>query len=135
MSPPPTIYTPPSELDGTLAGIIVTAVVASLALVMLIGMVYWADSHPDTRKPKALRSEEAQRPLQTAHPPSVTLSPEQPGSTPPPASAGDETYLAVGNGGHGAGLFGALRLIAYLTIGYMVARGIAKAGSRHNYDG
>ncbi len=28
----------------------------------------------------------------------------------------------------------ALRYITYLTIGYMVARGLAKSGSRDNYD-
>jgi hypothetical protein len=48
------------------------------------------------------------------------------------------TALVVGNGGSGPDPFGAsdaLRLITYLTIGYMVARGLAKSGSRDNYDG
>jgi predicted lipid-binding transport protein (Tim44 family) len=74
MSPPPTIYTPPSELDGTVAGMVITAVVASLALVMLIGMVYWANSHPDFRVPRAQRPAQARRPVQAAHPPSVASS-------------------------------------------------------------
>ncbi|MBT0773184.1 hypothetical protein KIH74_29845 [Kineosporia sp. J2-2] len=39
------------------------------------------------------------------------------GQTPDPFSAND-----------------ALRYITYLTIGYMVARGLAKSGSRDNYD-
>ena len=52
------------------------------------------------------------------------------------------TALVVGssdtaNGGHTPDPFGAkdaLRYITYLTIGYMVARGLAKSGSRDNYD-
>ncbi len=39
------------------------------------------------------------------------------GQTPDPFSAND-----------------ALRYITYLTIGYMLARGLAKSGSRDNYD-
>ncbi len=47
------------------------------------------------------------------------------------------TALVVGDEGTGGDAFGAptaLRLITYLTIGYMVARGLAKAGSRDFYD-
>jgi hypothetical protein len=47
------------------------------------------------------------------------------------------TALVVGNGGSGPDPFGAseaLRLITFLTIGYMVARGLAKSGSRDHYD-
>ena len=52
------------------------------------------------------------------------------------------TALVVGstdlpNGGQTADPFGAdeaLRYITYLTIGYMIARGLAKSGSRDNYD-
>jgi hypothetical protein len=50
------------------------------------------------------------------------------------------TALVVGNddsGGQSADPFSAndaLRYITYLTIGYMVARGLAKSGSRENYD-
>ena len=52
------------------------------------------------------------------------------------------TALVVGssdtaNGGQTVDPFGAdeaLRYITYLTIGYMVARGLAKSGSRDNYD-
>jgi hypothetical protein len=50
------------------------------------------------------------------------------------------TAAIVGNGdagGQSADPFSAndaLRYITYLTIGYMVARGLAKAGSRDNYD-
>jgi hypothetical protein len=50
------------------------------------------------------------------------------------------TALVVGNadaGGQAEDPFSAndaLRYITYLTIGYMVARGLAKAGSRDNYD-
>jgi hypothetical protein len=41
------------------------------------------------------------------------------------------------NGGTGVDPFSALdalRFITYLTIGYMIARGLAKAGSRDAYD-
>jgi len=48
------------------------------------------------------------------------------------------TALVVGNGdGGGEDPFGAseaLRYITYLTIGYMIARGLAKSGSRDFYD-
>jgi hypothetical protein len=48
------------------------------------------------------------------------------------------TAFVVGNGeGGGGDPFGAseaLRYITYLTIGYMVARGLAKSGSRDFYD-
>jgi len=52
------------------------------------------------------------------------------------------TALVVGssdtaNGGHTPDPFSAqdaLRYITYLTIGYMIARGLAKSGSRDNYD-
>jgi hypothetical protein len=50
------------------------------------------------------------------------------------------TALVVGNGDVGGqsedpfSANDALRYITYLTIGYMVARGLAKAGSRDNYD-
>jgi hypothetical protein len=87
MSPPPTIYTTPSELDGTVAGMIITAVVAVITLAILIGLVYWADSHPTARTPKAQRPEKAHRPVQTADPRSVGPSPEKPGSAPPRESA------------------------------------------------
>jgi hypothetical protein len=47
-------------------------------------------------------------------------------------------YLYDGNGnGNGGDPFGAttaMRYIVYLTIGYLVARGLAKAGSREAYD-
>jgi hypothetical protein len=47
------------------------------------------------------------------------------------------TAFVVGNGDGGGDPFGAseaLRYITYLTIGYMVARGLAKSGSRDFYD-
>jgi hypothetical protein len=46
------------------------------------------------------------------------------------------TSMVVGDDGHGDsfGGYDAMRLITYLTIGYMIARGIAKAGSRDYYD-
>jgi hypothetical protein len=47
------------------------------------------------------------------------------------------TAYAVGDDNGGTDPFGALdaiRYITYLTIGYMVARGLAKSGSRDNYD-
>jgi hypothetical protein len=46
------------------------------------------------------------------------------------------TALVVGKDGSGADPFSALdaiRYISYLTIGYMIARGLAKAGSREDY--
>ncbi len=48
------------------------------------------------------------------------------------------TALVIGDDGNGGpdpvSAQDALRLITYLTIGYMIARGIAKAGSRDYYD-
>ncbi|MGY1843937.1 MULTISPECIES: hypothetical protein [unclassified Modestobacter] len=48
------------------------------------------------------------------------------------------TALVVGDGEDGGGdPFGAseaIRYITFLTIGYMVARGLAKSGSRDFYD-
>jgi hypothetical protein len=48
------------------------------------------------------------------------------------------TAMVVGDDGNGGGdpvsAQDALRFITYLTIGYMVARGIAKSGSRDYYD-
>jgi hypothetical protein len=87
MSPPPTIYTPQSELDGTVAGMIITAVVAALALALLIGLVYWANKHPEVRKPNARQPESAHRPVQSAEPRGAVPGPVTPGSPPPRASA------------------------------------------------
>jgi len=48
------------------------------------------------------------------------------------------TAIVVGDEGEGAGdpvgAGDALRYITFLTIGYMIARGLAKAGSRETYD-
>jgi hypothetical protein len=46
------------------------------------------------------------------------------------------TSMVVGDEGHGDsfGGYDAMRLITFVTIGYMIARGIAKAGSRDYYD-
>lgn len=50
------------------------------------------------------------------------------------------TALIVGNGDAGGGsedpfsANDALRYITYLTIGYMIARGLAKSGSRDHHD-
>lgn len=50
---------------------------------------------------------------------------------------GDGGSITDGGDGDGADPFGAseaLRYITYLTIGYMVSRGLAKSGSRDFYD-
>jgi hypothetical protein len=47
--PPPEVRTSHAELLGTTTGIILTAVVAILGLAALIGAVFWADAHPDTK--------------------------------------------------------------------------------------
>jgi hypothetical protein len=47
--PPPALRTSNVEFLGTTAGIVLVAVVAVLGLAIFIGMVYWADSHPDPR--------------------------------------------------------------------------------------
>jgi hypothetical protein len=48
------------------------------------------------------------------------------------------TALAVGQGDNGGpdpfSALDAIRYISYLTIGYMIARGLAKSGSRDPYD-
>jgi hypothetical protein len=53
MSQPPTINTTPAELNGTITGMIITAIVAAVSLVVLIGLVYWANKHPDVKQPSA----------------------------------------------------------------------------------
>ncbi len=49
------------------------------------------------------------------------------------------TALVVGGDDKGSpdpfGAAEALRYITWLTIGYMIARGLAKSGSHENYDG
>lgn len=49
MYPPPALYTSEVEYLGSTVGIVVIAVVALLGLAIFIGLVYWADSHPDPR--------------------------------------------------------------------------------------
>ena len=47
------------------------------------------------------------------------------------------TALVVGKDGSGADPFSALdaiRYISYPTIGYMIARGLAKSGNREDYS-
>jgi hypothetical protein len=51
MTLPPTISTSQAGMDGTTSGMIITAIVSLLALLVLIGMVYRASSHPDVRPP------------------------------------------------------------------------------------
>jgi hypothetical protein len=72
MSPPPTIYTPPSELDRTIAGIVIT-------------------SHPAIRTHRAPERPETQRPMPAAEPRSAVAGPGKPGSAPPRPSAPDDT--------------------------------------------
>ena len=43
-------------------------------------------------------------------------------------------YDGDGTNGDPFGATTAMRYVVYLTIGYMVARGIAKSGSRERYD-
>jgi hypothetical protein len=52
MTPTPTMYTSPTQLDGTITGMIVTVIIATLGLVILIGVVFWAANHPDIKPPK-----------------------------------------------------------------------------------
>jgi hypothetical protein len=47
--PPPALRTSQLEFLGGTAGIILVAVVAVLGLAIFIGLVYWADSHPEPR--------------------------------------------------------------------------------------
>ena len=41
-TPTSTMYTPPTQLDGTLTGIISIVIVAVLAIATLIALVFWA---------------------------------------------------------------------------------------------
>lgn len=75
MTPTPAITTPPSEVDGTVAGIFI---VATLGLVILLGMVFWANRHPEVRKPKAQRPGKAHRPVWTADPRNAVPDPGKP---------------------------------------------------------
>jgi len=47
-TPTPTMYTPPTQLDGTITGIILTVIVAILALAALIALVFWAAKQKPT---------------------------------------------------------------------------------------
>jgi hypothetical protein len=81
MTPTPAITTPPSEIDGTVAGIFITAIVATLGLVILLGMVFWANRRPEVRKPKAQRPGKAHRPVWTADPRNAVPDPGKSDST------------------------------------------------------
>jgi hypothetical protein len=71
---------------------IVAAVVAALALALLIGLVQWANKHPEARKPKAQQPEGAHRPVRAAAAPRGAVpAPDTPGSPPPRASAPSST--------------------------------------------
>ena len=41
-TPTPTMYTPSTHVDGTITGIMLTMIVAVLALAALIALVFWA---------------------------------------------------------------------------------------------
>ena len=58
MYPPPEVRTSRTELLGTTTGIILTAIVAVVGLVVLLGSVYWAD-YTQTRPPKPQRQRQA----------------------------------------------------------------------------
>ena len=47
-TPTSTVHTPPSQLDGTITGIILTVIVAVLALAALIALVFWAAKQKPT---------------------------------------------------------------------------------------
>jgi hypothetical protein len=64
MYPPPEIRTSNAELVGTTAGIILTFVVATVALAILIGGVYWASAHPEYKR----RGEPRRPPQEMAEP-------------------------------------------------------------------
>jgi hypothetical protein len=51
MYPPPELRTSNAELLGTTAGIITTVIVATVGLVVMLGMVYWAAAHPGYKRP------------------------------------------------------------------------------------
>lgn len=55
MYPPPAIKTSHTELLGTTAGLILTAVVAVAGLAVMIGAVFLADTQPDIRRLVARR--------------------------------------------------------------------------------
>jgi len=46
MTPTPTMYTSPTQLDGTVTGIILTVIVAVLGLAILTGLVFWSAKQP-----------------------------------------------------------------------------------------
>jgi hypothetical protein len=46
MTPTPTMYTSPTQLDGTITGIVVTVIVAVLGLAILTALVFWAAKQP-----------------------------------------------------------------------------------------
>ena len=55
MYPPPEVKTSNAELLGTTTGMVLTAVFALVGLVVLLGIVYWADEQPDMRRLKVRR--------------------------------------------------------------------------------
>ena len=55
MYPPPEVKTSNAQLLGTTTGMILTAVVAIVGLAAWLGLVFWADAPPDTRRLKLRR--------------------------------------------------------------------------------
>jgi hypothetical protein len=79
MSQPPTINTTPAELNGTITGMIITAIVAAVGLAVLIGLVYGPNNHPDVKQPRAQqRPETVHGTAQPAAPRTVAVRPEEP---------------------------------------------------------
>jgi hypothetical protein len=66
--PPPALRTSQLEFLGGTTGIILVAVVALLGLAVFIGLVYWADSHPE---PRIIEQQRRRREMERAQRPRV----------------------------------------------------------------
>jgi hypothetical protein len=93
MYPPPAIKTSHTELLGTTAGLILTAVVAVAGLVVMIGAVFLADTHPGTRRMAARRRGELE-----GSGPGTEIAPRQAGT---PWDQGDHRQVPEGGHPHG----------------------------------
>jgi hypothetical protein len=91
--PPEIGTTPNTELLGTTAGIILTAVVAVAGLVVLIGMTFWADLHSATGRLRVPRPGEVSA--------SGTSAEISPGQGDNPRESPEQRHVPEGGHPHG----------------------------------
>lgn len=115
-SQPPGFQTPHEKLVGSTTGIIVTAVAASIGLVLLLAPVFWAAARPDIRRPGQPRPE---RPSATVRR-RLTAAEQNEGQGHWPAERIEDRHTRDEGNHHGkpaSWVLVAVMLIAFLTGG------------------